>query len=43
MHEIIIDDIISYMLNPSGFPDFSLAIKLYKKPEIGYLDAFLFI
>jgi hypothetical protein len=43
MYEILIDDIISYRLNLSGYPDFSLAIKLYKKPEIEHLDAFLFI
>jgi hypothetical protein len=43
MDEIIIDRIISYMPNLSGYPDFSVAIKLSKKPEIGHLDAFLFI
>ena len=39
----MIADIISYMLNLSGYPDFFVAIKLYKKPEIGHLDVFLFI
>jgi|GEM_PF-3280710 len=43
MDEVIIDGIISFMLNLSGYPDFSLAIKLYKNSEIGHLDAILFI
>jgi hypothetical protein len=43
MDEVIIDDITSYMLNLSGYPDFSLAIKLYRNPEIGHLGSILFI
>ena len=43
MDEIQINDIISSMLYLSGYPDFSLAIKLYKNPGIGHLDVFLFI
>ena len=43
MDEIQINDIISSMLNPSGYPEFTVAIKLSKKPVTGHLDVFLFI
>jgi hypothetical protein len=39
----MIDDIISSMFDLSGYPDFSVAIELYKNPEIVHLDVFLFI
>jgi hypothetical protein len=43
MDKIQINDIISSMLYLSGYSDFSVAIKPYKKPETGHLEAFLFI
>ena len=43
MDEIMVDEIISFMLDLSGYPDFFVAIKLYKKPDIGHSEAFLFI
>jgi hypothetical protein len=39
----MVDDIISSMLNLSGYPDFSVAIKPSKKPKTGHLDVFLFM
>ena len=43
MEEISIVDRISSMLDPSGFPDFSVAIKLYKKPVVLHSGDLLFI
>ena len=40
MEEIMVDDLISSMLNLSGYPDFSVAIKLCKKPETKHSDSY---
>jgi hypothetical protein len=37
------EGVLSFMPDLSRHPDFSVAIKLYKNPEIRRLDDFLFI